>query len=522
MSELYFLYGPPGSGKSTLGQKLAEQLELPFYDLDSEIQVHSGQLISTIFKERGEAGFRSLESDCLKTLLANPRAVVALGGGTLLDETNRRRVEAAGEVLCLHASPHALLTRLENQPGTRPLLGSADDMLLRLSALLEKRTAHYDSFPLRLDTSEAFDGEALQQAQALFGAFRIGGMGSPYDVRVQPGGLDALGEQMQARELKGPVVLACDGNIANRYGERVLIALRRGGYVASLAIVPPGEAHKTMQTVGALWEAFLSAGVERSGTVAALGGGVTCDLTGFAAATYLRGVRWVALPSTLLAMVDASLGGKTGADLPQGKNLVGAFHPPAFVLIDPSLLDSLPEAELRNGLAEVVKHGVLADPDLFEWCERGWAALRASDWTPLVRRAAAVKVHYIQADPYEQGVRAALNLGHTVGHAIELVSDYRVRHGEAVAIGMAVETRLAEQMGLAERGLGERIAAALKGLGLPTRIPPEIDRAQLAPAMQRDKKKRDGKVHFALPERIGSVRTGIALDVETIDWREAA
>jgi shikimate kinase / 3-dehydroquinate synthase len=522
MSELYFFYGPPGSGKSTLGQKLAGHLDLPFFDLDLEIQDQAGQSISTIFERQGEAGFRLLESACLKTLIEKPRGIVALGGGTLLDETNRRRVETAGPVLCLHASPQALLNRLQKQAGVRPLLGSADDMLLRLSALLEKRLTHYASFPLRLDTSEVSNGEAVQHAQALFGAFRIGGMGKPYDVRVQPNGLDTLGELMQARGLKGPIVLACDGNIVGRYASRAETALRRVGYAVSLAVVPPGEANKTMQTVGALWEAFLAAGVERSGTVVALGGGVTCDLVGFAAATYLRGVRWVAVPSTLLAMVDAALGGKTGADLPKGKNLVGAFHPPALVLADPILLDSLPEVELRSGLAEVVKHGVLADPGLFEVCARGWAALQKGDWAELVRRAMAVKVSYIQVDPYEQGVRAALNLGHTVGHAIELASDYRVRHGEAVAIGMVVEARLAERMGLAEMGLPERIAAALEGLGLPTRIPPEIDLAHLAPAMLRDKKKAGGKVHFALPERFGSVCTGVALDVETIDWTEVA
>jgi shikimate kinase / 3-dehydroquinate synthase len=520
MSELLFLYGPPGSGKSTLGRQLAEVLDFPFYDLDLEIQTETGRSISAIFEERGEAGFRAIESECLQALLGQGQGLVALGGGSLLDGNNRRRVEAAGPVLCLQASPEMLLSRLQEQAGTRPLLGDANEMLEKLQALLEKRRDHYNSFPMQLDTSSISDAEAVQRAQAALGAMRISGMGSPYDVRVQPGGLDRLGEMLSARGLKGPVTVACDGNISELYGVRAAEALRSSGYTVSITAVPPGEANKTMDNVRGLWEAFLQAGMERSSTVVALGGGVTGDLVGFAAATYLRGVRWVAVPSTLLAMVDASLGGKTGADLPQGKNLVGAFHSPALVLSDPALLDSLPEVELRNGMAEVVKHGILADSGLFESCARGWEAVRSGGWSELVRRAMAVKVGYIQADPYEQGVRAALNLGHTVGHAIELVSGYAVRHGEAVAIGMVVEARLAERMGIAERGLSERIAAVLAGLGLPARIPDGIDRSQLAPAMQRDKKKAGGKVNFALPEAIGTVRTGIALDVEEIGWTE--
>jgi shikimate kinase / 3-dehydroquinate synthase len=522
MSDLFFLYGPPGSGKSTLGRQLAKQLELPFFDLDVEIQSQAGQSISRIFESQGEASFRAMEAGCLQELLQKGRGLIALGGGTLLDENNRRRAEAAGPVLCLYANPQALLARLQKHAGVRPLLGSQDEMLERLTTLLEKRAEHYSSFSLKLDTSHLSNADMVAQAQVQLGAFRVNGMGQAYDVRVQPGGLDHLGEMMMARGLKGPVVIACDGNVADLYGERATVALHSSGYPVSITVVPPGESNKTMQTVGALWETFLSAGVERSSTVVALGGGVTGDLAGFAAAAYLRGVRWVAVPTSLLAMVDASLGGKTGADLPQGKNLVGAFHSPALVLADPHLLQSLPEIELRNGMAEVVKHGILADPGLFELCARGWDALQGSDWAELVRRAMAVKVGYIQADPYEQGVRAALNLGHTVGHAIELASDYAVRHGEGVAIGMVIEAKLAEQMELAQRGLSQRIESVLSGLGLPTQIPLEIDRSRLAPAMLRDKKKAGGKVHFALPVSVGLVQTGVAIDINAIDWTEAA
>jgi 3-dehydroquinate synthase len=255
--------------------------------------------------------------------------------------------------------------------------------------------------------------------------------------------------------------------------------------------------------------------VERTSTIVALGGGVTGDLAGFAAATILRGVRWVNVPTTILAMVDSSLGGKTGADLPQGKNLVGAFHPPALVLADPETLASLPEAELVSGMAEVVKHGLIADPGLFELASRPPYA----DLGRIVRRGMAVKVRVIEVDPYERGVRAALNLGHTVGHAVEKVSDYKLRHGEAIAIGMVAEARLAEHLGIAESGLAETIAEALSRMALPTAIPVSMDRGAIAQAMQMDKKKAAGVVRFALPVTVGEVVTGV--EVTDFDWLEA-
>ena len=292
--------------------------------------------------------------------------------------------------------------------------------------------------------------------------------------------------------------------------------MRDSGYTVSLALIEAGEEHKTMQTISGLWAAFMVAGVERSSTIVALGGGVVTDQAGFAAATYLRGVRWVSVPTTLLGMVDASLGGKTGVDLPQGKNLVGAFYAPALVLADPQTLATLPDAELRSGLAETIKHGLLADPRLLDCC----SALKRLDdpqelaarLPEIVRRGMAVKVGVIEADPFEQGQRAALNLGHTVGHAIELVSGFRLRHGEAVAIGMVVEARMAEEMGLAEAGLSETIASLLADVGLPTEIPADLEMDKILDAMQLDKKRADSKVRFALPVRVGEVKVGVEVD----------
>jgi 3-dehydroquinate synthetase len=225
----------------------------------------------------------------------------------------------------------------------------------------------------------------------------------------------------------------------------------------------------------------------------------------------MRGVAWVGVPTSLLAMADSSLGGKTGFDLPEGKNLVGAFHSPRLVLADPDVLQTLPEVEFRSGMAEVVKHGIISDPALFALCAAGYEAVK-NDLANLVRRAMAVKIRVVEADPFERGIRAALNLGHTVGHALEFVSGFRLRHGEAVAIGMVAEARLAEHLALTSGGLSERIAEVLQGLTLPVEIPPDLRRGDILKAMWVDKKKASGIVRFALPVAIGKVEVGVALD----------
>jgi 3-dehydroquinate synthase len=524
-----FLYGPPGSGKTTIGRILAENLDWQFFDLDAEIEAESGLPIPVIFQTEDEAGFRQREARQLARLLENERCVIALGGGAMTFSETRQLAEDNGLTVLLHAPYDILLGRLQHaarldeadpqRSGARPLLSG--DLPTRLHDLLERRSAHYADFPLHLDTSMLTPEQAAWQVQVLAGQFRILGMGSPYDVIVQPGSLEELGCALEERNLRGPLALVCDETIARLYLPKAQAALQSFGYAVTPVIIPPGEAYKNIQTVQKLWAGFLAGEVERGSTVIALGGGVAGDLTGFAAATFLRGVAWVNLPTTLLAMVDASLGGKTGADLPQGKNLIGAFHPPALVLADPQTLVSLPPEELRSGLAEVIKHAVIADPPLIELAVRAAAAPPDSPiWSELVRRAVAVKVQVIQADPYERGRRAALNLGHTVGHAVELVSGFSLRHGEAVAIGMVIEARLAEQMGIAQPGVAAAIQQALEQVGLPTQIPAGMDRRAILQAMQVDKKRAAGALRFALPARIGEVVTGVK--ISEFSWLEAA
>ncbi|RMF45921.1 MAG: iron-containing alcohol dehydrogenase, partial [Anaerolineae bacterium] len=373
------------------GRALAEALNLPFLDLDAEIESREGMPIPQIFAARGESGFRQAERAALAAVCRDPQErVVALGGGALLDERNRTLAEAHGTVLLLHASLETLAARLAEDANVRPLVEGGQRTMddrprmadgarqateepperQRLAHLLAMRKAHYDSFPLRLE-SDAPLAELVWRAQAALGRFRVTGMGAPYAVRVQAGGLDSLGEHLTRLGLRGPVALVTDENVGALYARRALESLQSRGFPAQAVVIPAGEAHKTLETVTRLWEAFLRIGVERGSTVVALGGGVVGDLTGFAAATFLRGVPWVNVPTSLLAMVDASLGGKTGADLPQGKNLIGAFHAPRLVLADPETLSTLPEAEMRNGMAEVIKHGVIGDPALFEIARQG-------------------------------------------------------------------------------------------------------------------------------------------------------
>jgi hypothetical protein len=287
--------------------------------------------------------------------------VIALGGGALLRDETRSLVDATGKVILLKADRSTLVRRLSQDRNERPLL--AGDIETKLAALLERRREHYASFPLHVDATQS-PQQVAWEIQRLLGRYHLRAMGIGYAVTIQAGGLDQLGETLEFNKLGGPVLVISDTNVAPRYAGRVLSSLQSAGYQASQQVIPAGEIYKNLETVESLWRGCLEAGLDRKSTVVALGGGVVGDLAGFTAATFMRGCNWVAVPTTLLAMVDASLGGKTGFDLPEGKNLVGAFHPPRLVLADPDVLSTLPDRELRAGRAEVVKHGVIADPEL--------------------------------------------------------------------------------------------------------------------------------------------------------------
>jgi 3-dehydroquinate synthase len=526
-----FLYGPSGAGKSTLAKKLARALNLPIYDLDSEIENRSGLSIPDIFASKGESSFRLLEHETLSTLILESvkgDAVIALGGGALLKPESRALAESHGRVVLLTAPFDVLLKRLTESGEKRPLV--ADDPAKKLQNLLTTRREHYASFPLQIDTSSASPAKLVKRIQRELGWFHVRGMGRHgYDVRVQPGGIDTLGAMLKARGLGGPVAVVSDSNVAPLYGERVLKSLSDAGYSAEMVIFPAGEQNKTLETIAGFWQSFLSLGMDRKSTVVALGGGVTGDLAGYAAASYLRGAAWVGLPTTLLAMADSSLGGKTGFDLPQGKNLIGAFHPPHLVLADPETLASLPQRELRSGLGEVVKAGLIADKGLFKMLRdigvqslptldegekklQRLETLESEVVNEIVRRSMAVKIEVIEADPYEKGFRAALNLGHTVGHAIELASGFELFHGEAISIGLVIAAKMAERLRVARSGLANEIRQTLVGLGLPVDVPAGMNPEAILQAVGVDKKKAAGKIKFVLPVRPGLVQVGMEVD----------
>jgi 3-dehydroquinate synthase len=335
-----------------------------------------------------------------------------------------------------------------------------------------------------------------------------------YDAIVQQGGIDLLGEMLRSHGLQNPMIVT-DHNIVQFHGGRLAASLKNAGFDPGTITIPAGEEHKNLDKVSRLWTSFLEHGLDRRSTVIALGGGVIGDLTGFTASTYMRGIQWVCVPTTLLSMVDASLGGKTGFDLPEGKNLIGSFYPPRLVLTDPSVLTTLPDTEFVSGLAEVVKHGIISDLELFELCSHGLDSVKAH-LEEIVKRAMAVKIRIIEEDPYEKGFRAALNLGHTVGHAVELVSKFKVRHGEAVAIGMVAEAKLAERLAVTGKGLSDKIAGMLSALGLPISIPQELPRQEMIKAMRVDKKKNAKTIRFALPVEIGRVELVDVTDLESV------
>ncbi len=514
-SPTLFLYGPPATGKSTCAQNLAVALGKQALDLDTLVEQRLGCSIPQYVAKAGADAFRDAESAVLAELCARrPNVVVALGGGTLLRSENRAVAEACGPIVCIHTPPEVLARRVERKAGSRPFSKDSSALLRTLA----ERQEHYNSFPLRVDlVGDPSPQEVWPKVLATFGRYVVSGMGASYTVTVAPGAIDELPRALARLEPRPRhLLLVGDSNTLPLYQERVFAAL--GGPVPCHCI-PAGEAYKTLATVAGIWDAMLQAGLERNDVVLALGGGVVGDLTGFAASAWLRGIRWLNLPTTLLAMVDAGVGGKTGADLPSGKNLIGAFHPPCAVLSDVETLATLPEREIRCGLAETYKHAMIGDPELLEMLQRFASSREDIDFlTRLVIRSVGVKVRTILEDPFERtGRRAALNLGHTIGHAVEAASGFTLAHGEAVAIGTVAAARIAERMQLAPAGLSEQVVNGLSVLGLPTEIPPEQNPDDLRTYLSHDKKKSGGVVRFALPCAMGRVVTGCSVSEEVLN-----
>ncbi|MEX2570513.1 MAG: 3-dehydroquinate synthase [Gemmatimonadota bacterium] len=332
-----------------------------------------------------------------------------------------------------------------------------------------------------------------------------------YDIRIGPGLLEDLPDLLREACPAHRYAVIADSRVNELYGDLVLSVLGGAGHPVDLFQFPAGEANKSRAQWARLSDELLAAGLGRDAAVVALGGGVTGDLAGFVAATFLRGIPLVQIPTSLLAMIDSSVGGKTGVDTEAGKNLIGAFHQPLLVVADTETLSTLPAEEVRSGLAEAVKHGAIADHAYFAGiAERAESLLEveSSAMTELIRRSVEIKAAVVSADEREGGLRKTLNFGHTIGHAVEALSGFRLLHGEAVSIGMVVEAALGEALGRTQSGTADRLRETLERLGLPVAIPPDQATDRIVALTRVDKKARGGRVEYALIERIGAADAG--------------
>lgn len=530
------LIGPPAAGKTRTGRRLARRLGLTFTDTDREIERGHGP-IPGIFAERGEAGFRELEREAVAAALAGG-GVVALGGGAITDPLTRQRL-AEHTVLLVTARPEAIAPRIEGS-GKRPLLRSMDDWL----ALYERRREHYEHLArARFDTSfrpmsqvveemaawleragedgnveeqrvderrsdEEHVGErrADEDGGAGEGIARIGVAGGHGDVLIGSGLIrrlpellpGLLGDRVEQLLIVHPPSLA-------RIAEEVRDSLAEGYGRVLMAEIPDAESAKRIEVAAFVWKILGQADFTRSDAILTIGGGATSDIGGFIAAGWLRGIPVVHVPTTVLAMADAAIGGKTGINTEEGKNLVGAFHAPAGVVVDFDVLAELPRNELLAGLAEVVKCGFIAEPEILELIEAEPRAATDPD-SPVFRRivelAVRVKARVVGEDPREAGRREILNYGHTLGHAIEHAERYQWRHGAAISIGMVFAAELARLSGRLSDEEADRHRRVLELLGLPVSYPAGRWPTLLA-TMRRDKKARGSMLRFIVLDGAG-------------------
>jgi 3-dehydroquinate synthase len=524
--ETLWLVGMMGAGKSALAAALAERLGWPALDLDREIEREAGRTIAELFASEGEAGFRRRERAALEAV-AGRRAVVALGGGAPAQPGVPERLAASGTLVYLRASPETLARRV-GAARRRPLLAGLDaaGRVARLAALLAEREPAYLRAAIVVDTDALDVAGAAEQVLAKLPAsgsarrrVEVALGERSYAIEIGAGTLGELGAAVKRVVAPTRAFLITTPPVGRRYGGRALRSLREAGLRAKRCDVPDGERSKSLARAARLYDALLAAGADRGSVVVALGGGMVGDLAGFVAATLLRGLPLVQVPTTLLAMVDSSVGGKTGVNLARGKNLVGAFHQPRLVWIDAATLATLPPPQLRAGLAELVKHAAIRDAGLFERLEAEGERLLAGEperFVPLLERSCAIKAEVVAQDEREAGLRMLLNFGHTLGHAVESLARYRgVLHGEAVAMGMAFAARRSEALGLAPAGTADRLVALLGRLGLPSELPRHPRRAYLA-ALSVDKKRRDARIRFVVLRGIGRAETVPLLPAEIL------
>ncbi len=524
------LVGLMGAGKTAIGRRLASRLGVPFRDADAEIELAAGRSIAEIFARYGESAFRDGERRVIRRLLSGPKLVLATGGGAFMDAETRAAIRAGATSLWLRCPLPVLVRRVTGRTH-RPLLHGQDPAEV-LTRLMAQRNATYAEADIVVDVGDENPELTTTRVQdALLGWRRPQTLpvtlpSGAYDIVVGDGLLRRAGAWLAPVLPQRRAVVVSDATVAALHLPELLAGLAETGIEAQSVVVPAGEASKDFATLAQVVDGLLAAGVERRTTVIALGGGVVGDLAGFAAAATLRGLPFVQAPTTLLAQVDSSVGGKTGINTRHGKNLVGAFHQPRMVLADTATLATLPARELRSGYAEIAKAGLIGDADLFAWCEAHGRAVvdgdRAAQGEAIVR-ACAFKAAVVADDEREErpaGGRALLNLGHTFAHALEADLGYgAILHGEAVAVGIGLAFRLSARLGFCPADQAERVVAHLAAVGLPAELAMlnrRFSAARLAGLMRRDKKVRDGALHFVLAAGIGAAFTSAEVPAEAV------
>lgn len=507
------LTGFMGTGKSSVGRLVAERLGRTFIDIDQVIEEETGLSIPDIFRDLGEPYFRELERRAIREVIRKRGLVVATGGGAIVDPENLRLLKGAGLLICLTASPEAIYERVKGDR-RRPLLAPGDKLMV-IKRLMKEREEFYRKADVIIDTTskglEAVAEEVIDAFERTFHlSIEVRLDDRSYPIYFFSDGFDRIGTVLRQHGLHWRMALVTNPVVRGLYGDRVMEGLREAGFDPFFVEIPDGERYKTLRWVSRIYDRLLEREMTREAPLVALGGGVIGDITGFAAATFLRGVPYVQIPTTLLAQVDSSVGGKTGVNHPRGKNLIGAFYQPKLVFIDVGFLKTLKKRELKAGLAEVIKYGIIRDRGLFSYLEENMERILDLEEEPLlhiVKRSCEIKARIVEEDEREKGIRAILNLGHTFGHAIESVTRYRrFRHGEAVAIGMVLATRLSERLGLCERGVTERIERLLLRAGLPVKVPSSITADSLLESMKLDKKRlKEEMVRLILVRDIGDV-----------------
>jgi 3-dehydroquinate synthase len=536
MNRNIFLVGLMGAGKTTVGRALAKKLNRRFIDSDREIEARTGASIPLIFEIEGEEIFRQREAEAIRDLTAQEGIVLATGGGAVLNAKNREYLKTRGTVIYLRATVNSILLRTSHDKN-RPLLQTADPRK-RIEELARTREPYYSEVAdLIVDTGRTNVQALIHTIMARLEQRSEGGSASPVSgcdpiparklmasdtpkaitLKVDLGersypitiGQNLLSDSaLLARHVTGRrVVVVTNTVVAPLYLDRLAEALHAAGKQVVRIVLPDGEAEKNWSSLMRIYDVLLAEKCDRKITLIALGGGVIGDMTGFAAATYMRGVPFIQVPTTLLAQVDSSVGGKTGINHPLGKNMIGAFYQPQAVIADTRTLDTLRPRELPAGLAEVIKHGAIIDPEFFDWIETNIPKLLARDQAALahaVQRSCEIKANVVRQDEREGGLRAILNFGHTFGHAIEAGLGFGVwLHGEAVGCGMAMAADLSYRMGYIDEAARQRIVALVQAAGLPVKAP-DLGVDRWLELMEVDKKNEGGQIKFILLKPLGT------------------